>query len=136
MEKKVMETRTNRVWLREDGIVHAVCKPQAVITLDDAKENIDAAAKVTVEKKSPLFIDLRPIKSVTREARTIYSSNESKATTTAFGFLIDSPVSRVIGNLFIGINKPDLPTKIFTSENNAIEWLKGFIEKDDAEDAQ
>ncbi len=33
----------------------------------------------------------------------------------------------VIGNFFIGFNKSPMPTKLFTSEPEALEWLKEFL---------
>jgi hypothetical protein len=41
----------------------------------------------------------------------------------AFAILIDSSVSRVVGNFFLGINKPAVPTKLFTNEKEAVKWL-------------
>ncbi len=40
--------------------------------------------------------------------------------------LIGSPVSRVIGNFFMGLNKPIYPTKLFTDPQKAIRWLQTF----------
>ena len=106
MEKEVIETRTSKIWLGEDGIVRNIIVPQAEVTLNDAKEYIDIQLKITRNKRSPTFIDLRKIKSADRKARNHYSSNESKAINSAIGMLIDSSISRVIGYLFIGINNP------------------------------
>ncbi len=46
---------------------------------------------------------------------------------TAIAMLINSPGSRIIGNFFLGINKPSVPTKLFNEKNKAIEWLKQFV---------
>jgi hypothetical protein len=47
--------------------------------------------------------------------------------TLATALIVDSPVGRIIGNFFIGMNKPGIPVKIFDSEDKAIQWLRGFI---------
>ena len=47
---------------------------------------------------------------------------------TSAAILIDSALSRMIGNVFITFNKPMFPTRLFISETEAIEWLKGFLE--------
>jgi hypothetical protein len=36
-------------------------------------------------------------------------------------------MSRVIGNFFIGFSRTNIPTRLFTSEAEAIDWLKTFI---------
>ena len=38
-----------------------------------------------------------------------------------------SPLTRAIGNFFLGLNKPLMPTRLFTSEEEALAWLKTFV---------
>jgi len=64
-------------------------------------------------KKTPVFTDIRGVKSITREARLFVSSEDSVKVCSAASILIGSPVSKVIGNLFLGLNKPPYPTKLF-----------------------
>jgi hypothetical protein len=45
----------------------------------------------------------------------------------AAALLIGSPLTRAIGNFFMGLNKPLIPTRLFTSETEALAWLKGFV---------
>lgn len=126
MENGVIETRTTKLWLRDDGIVHAVDLGKSQVALVDAQENVAAALKVANGKKRPLFVDIRPVRSVTREAR-LYYRDETGAHATAAAILIGSTTSRVIGNFVIGLDKPAVPARLFTSEAKAIEWLKGFL---------
>ena len=46
----------------------------------------------------------------------------------AFVVLIDSPISRMLSNFFLRVNKPSYPARLFTSEDKTIEWLTTFIE--------
>jgi hypothetical protein len=84
--------------------------------------------KISKGKKLPLLVDSRNIKSMEREARVYYAGEEGRKSVSACALLIGSPVSRVIGNFFMGLNKPLVPTRLFTSETEAIEWLRRFIE--------
>jgi hypothetical protein len=36
-------------------------------------------------------------------------------------------VARAIGNFFMGLNKPLIPTRLFTSEAEALGWLREFV---------
>jgi hypothetical protein len=45
----------------------------------------------------------------------------------AVALLMGSPVSRVLGNLYLGLNKPPIPTRLFTSEEEAKVWLRSFL---------
>jgi hypothetical protein len=47
---------------------------------------------------------------------------------TSAALLIDSALSRMIGNVLITFSKPTLPARIYNSEAAAIEWLKEFLE--------
>ena len=42
---------------------------------------------------------------------------------TASALLVESALSRMIGNIFLTINKPDVPVKLFTNEQEAKKWL-------------
>ncbi len=65
---------------------------------------------------------------MTRDARVYFAGSESKKVHSAAALLAQSPLSKVLGNLFLGLNKPLFPTRLFTSEKDAIEWLKGYID--------
>lgn len=43
--------------------------------------------------------------------------------------LIESVFGKYFANLFMKLSKPKVPTKLFTDENAAIEWLKEQMEK-------
>lgn len=124
---EVIETRNAKVWLGDDGIIRSLQKHGAEETLDTAKENIAAILKVSKGKKRPLLVDMVAQKSITFEAREFYSDEARGSEGSALALLVGSPVSRVIGSVMIRISKPVLPIKLFTSEGDAIEWLRGFL---------
>lgn len=69
------------------------------------------------------MIDLTEIRSINREARELYSAPQIAESTHALALLIDKPISRIIGNFMIGLNKPPIPTKLFHSPEKATSWL-------------
>jgi len=127
MTSEVIETRSLRTWMGEDGIMRQVALPGSEHTLDDAKENVEISAKIIKGKKVPGLVDIREVKSASREARMHYAGDENAKVLNAVAILIDSPVSRILGNFFIGLNKAPFPCKLFSSESAAIEWLREFI---------
>ena len=127
MEQEIM-LQTGRIWLEEDGIVRATYFPKAEETLAEAKEHIAAVVKVSRGNKYPVLVDCRKLKSITREAREYYAGKETANAVSAMAVLMGSPVSRTLGNFFMRLNKPLSPTRLFTSETEALEWLKGFIQ--------
>jgi len=131
MNKKteVIETRVAKVWMGEDGIVREIFAAGAQITLDDMKEIVAIQIEYAKEGKKPVFADMSKVRSATREARVFSSGDDSIRSVSTLALLVGTPLSKVLGNFFIGLNKPSYPTKLFTSEEKAIEWLKGFVNK-------
>ncbi len=124
--KNAVEVECYHTWMDEEGIVRTKVKLNAQITLDDAKENSNAVNGFFLGKKFPILVDSRQIKSITREARHHFSAQGRDTKANAYAILINSDISRVVGNFFLGINKPAVPTKLFDNEEEAVEWLKQY----------
>ncbi|MCE3294433.1 MAG: hypothetical protein K0R65_147 [Crocinitomicaceae bacterium] len=119
-----LEITCYHTWKGEDGIVRTKVKPGSEVGVIEARENSAAVNGLSVNgEKFPLLIDARGIKSISREARNQFSVRGRETNTTSFAIIIDSPLSRVIGNFFMGINKPAVPTRLFENEEEAITWL-------------
>jgi hypothetical protein len=120
------ELRCYHTWMRVDGIVCTKVKPGSDVTIEDAMANSKVVNAFYVNEKFPLLIDARGIRSITREARSFFTTNGRETSTMAFAIIIDSSVSRVVGNFFLGINKPAVPTRLFVNEKVALDWLQSL----------
>lgn len=125
INNKQIELRTFNTWIH-DGICHTCVKPNAIIELDDAKQNTDAVTQLSNGLKYPLLVNLKEIYSISKEARDHFSMQGRSPGIVAIAMLIKSPGSRIIGNFFITLSKPVVPTKLFTEEEKAIKWLQQF----------
>ena len=130
MKSEVVETKGAKLWL-EDGIFHSETNPNAEMNLALAREHLKIHSKITGGKKTPVLTDIRTMKSIDRDARRHLSGEEAEKIHTALAILVTSPVSKVIGNFFIGINKPRFPSRMFNSKEKATEWLKVFLEQEE-----
>ena len=110
----------------EDGILFGTWADNTHVNLEVAKECVKARLKFQNSISYPALIDMRGVKSASKEARE-YMANEGAQLITAGALLIDSLLTRTIGNIFLTINKPPVPSKLFTEEQKAIEWLKQFV---------
>ncbi len=120
----MVETRIFYTSLEKDGYILTKVKPDSEILLQDAKDNTAAVIKVSGDSNFPILVDLRQIKSISKEARDHFSMRGRKPHVTAIAMLVKSPVSRIIGNFFLGLNRPTVPTRLFTSEVDAKTWMK------------
>ena len=126
MSTDEIATETGRVWLGEDGIIRSVANAHSEETLPTAKANIAAIAHVAGGVPRPVLVDLTGVKAISRDARAYYNSAEAAAHYTAAAMLIGSPLSRVIGNFYMGLNKLPKPARLFTAEDAALAWLREF----------
>jgi hypothetical protein len=117
-----------KLWLGEDGIVRIIHIPGAEVTLENAKETMAAYLKVYKGKRRALLVDTKTMKSIAREARKYYAGPEAAKVASAVALIVATPVSRVLGNFYIGLSNPHLPSRLFSSEDEALEWLKGYLE--------
>jgi len=116
------------MWLGGDGIVRIIWVPGAEVTLEDAEESMAAWVKISQGKRRPMVVDTATMKSLAREARHLYASERAAKVACAVGIVVGTPVSRVLGNFYLGLSNPHLPTRLFDSEDEALEWLKGYLE--------
>jgi hypothetical protein len=70
------------------------------------------------------MVDLRPIRSMDKASRSYSASAEHSDTMSAVALIVGSPLSRALGNFFLGLNVPPFPVKLFSDEAQARMWLK------------
>jgi hypothetical protein len=126
MQTEETLTRTARIWMESGRMVRVTALPGVVQTLADAQADARVFDKLSERKPFTVLLDMRQLKSQDREAREFYSQPGHTPGLVAVAILIGSPMSRVIGNFFIGFNKSNIPARLFTSEVEALQWLKEF----------
>ena len=111
------------IHLREDGIAVYEYVDRALVDLDGAKRVVAAAAEVT-DRPRPSLILMQRVARVTREARSYFSdSPENKRVVSRAALVVGTPLSRTIGNFFLGLNRTDIVTRLFGSTEEALAWL-------------
>jgi len=124
---KALKTPAYTTWMGDDGIARTIVKEGLEIGIKEALENTTAVSSLFKGKNFPLLVDSRDIKYITKEARDHFSMRNRESVVNALAILIHSPLSRIIGNFFMGLNKPRVPARLFTSEEEALLWLKKYV---------
>lgn len=122
----VLEYRISKVALRADGILHISIKPEEEFTLDDYKELMDAALKIGNGRKFLNLISVGQDTIPDHETRNMSTSQKGSIYKIADAFVIHSLPQKLIGNFYMNFHKPVVPTRFFTKEEEAIEWLMKF----------
>lgn len=126
---KEIQTSTGRMWFDETSqIARLDYFRGSVTTIVEAKENVKAFIDLFEGARHPFLIDITKCKSVDREARAHYAGPEARKCYKAVALLSKTPIGNIIGNIWLSLYGHD-HIKLFTSEREAIAWLKGFIQE-------
>jgi hypothetical protein len=110
--------------LRKDGIVTLEPKEEmAVQTIESMEMDFDIFKNWTKEEKKGFLVDARKFKKFDSEAR-VYAQKNSPLFFNKYAIVIKSGTSSFLGNMFMHLTKPEIPTKLFSNKIDALEWLK------------
>ena len=94
--------------------------------LADAVENVAAIGELSGGRRSRVLVDMRGVRSQSREARHYFAGEQAEQVTRAVALLIGSPVSRVLANFYLRLRRQRIPTALFNDEAAAVSWLLAF----------
>ncbi|KYF72166.1 hypothetical protein BE11_34515 [Sorangium cellulosum] len=126
MKAREIVTSAQILRLEDDGIIRATAFP-VHMSLTFAQEVVRATIELADGTPRPVLVDIRAQKSVDRVAREYFAGAEAAKGHCALALLVDSPVSKAIGNFFLALSQAPVPRKLFTAEEEAARWLRGFL---------
>jgi hypothetical protein len=124
---KTIEVPTMSVSLRSDHLVQIVAEPGALITLPNVKAQIEAIGLLGNGKRFPVLILSGTDNSVPTEVMDFVAQKNSNPFAIAEGYLIGSISHKLLANFYLRFNKPARPTRFFTKEKEALQWLYSFL---------
>lgn len=113
--------------VRDDGILTYRPIPGLVLTRDIATQVLRIGLQIVARPPVPTLVLMQEIARVDREARAFFASAEYLSLTSQSALVVGSPVSRVIGNFFVGLNRLKYPCELFHDPELAIAWLRSFL---------
>lgn len=120
----IRETEKIKFTLRPDDIVQIECIPGTIMTLDEGNLSTQIVGELISGHARPLLCDLTNVARMTQECRKHFAGAEHAAVFTKCALIVTSPISKIIGNFFLGANKPLKPTRLFTNIEEGLQWLK------------
>ncbi len=119
------ETRAAVIQLREDGIIQVLVRPDVVQTFEDAVLNFETIESLAAGRDCPVLINIRHCKPLIPEVRHFYTSLKLKGKLTALALLCDlTPLGQMLGNIYFKMSKHGVPTRLYSDENEAVQWLR------------
>jgi hypothetical protein len=114
-----------RFWIKE-GVLFFEYKPNTTITLKVAQSVVTDRIHFQNERSFPILCDIRGIVSTDKAGRD-YLAKSGSILTQAVALVVNEKVLLTISTFYLQISKPAVPTQIFTTEADALVYLKGFI---------
>ncbi len=113
---------------RDDGIVHFVCAAGAQLDETNTRELFSCYREVAGEGRLLVLSDIRGLRSSTSGSRALATTPEATQLHAAAAVIVGNGITRMMGNLFIGMNRPAYPTRLFTDLDSAVAWLHACSE--------
>lgn len=124
---KIISPCAEMYWIEKNNILFT--KFTSMTNLDGAKKHVSLMQENFIKDNGPLLCltDVKNTKEKgSREVRQYFDSDFVHSLTRANAIVVGSGISRTIINLVLKFSKQNVPTKIFTNEEKALEWLKEF----------
>jgi len=126
-DASILETDAVVVTNHGDGFVRYISKP-VDHGLREAQETAAISKRIFAAegRRLRMLVDMRSLRSLSREARLYHQSAEQSVYTRAVAFLVDGGLSRVIGNFAVRLNQGPIPIRLFPNEAEAMAWLESL----------
>jgi len=125
MQEAHYEDQYSRMWI-EDGIGFQIYKADAIITLDVAKRMVATRIASFKGIARPVYVDVRNLVSIDSASRKYFASREAGELILAGAIHLDNPINQFFGNIFLLVDTPITPAKLFTNKDKALRWLQQF----------
>ena len=112
---------------RSDGILHSHTSSNVDFNVESLEKFNVVMGRMVNYKKVPLLITLDEFAIPPVETRVFWAKKESCPYASADAYVATNIGHQIMGNLYLTFNKPGRPTKIFKTEEGAVEWLKTFL---------
>lgn len=116
----------SHIGVRDDGILEFRYRDGVYLQIEDAENLIHAALDLVGDRVPlPTIVYLGEVRGSTRESREYMAySDENQRLSSRVALVVTSRVGRMLVNLLFGLSPPRIPTRAFTDDAAALDWLK------------
>ncbi|MFC5683608.1 DUF7793 family protein [Flavobacterium sp. MAHUQ-51] len=119
------ENEYARFWIA-DSILRFEYKENTTLDLKVAQMVVTDRIHFQNERSFPVLCDVRGV-IATEKAGRDYLAQTGSILTTSVALLVHENVSHMVSLFYLEISKPSVPTKVFTKEAEALDYLKSFL---------
>jgi hypothetical protein len=124
----VIELRTCSIFIDEKGICIIDVKQMTagMITKQDANETCETINRLCKGEKTPIIFDMTKFEGqLDQGVRAIFRNHEKLAPVKLVTTVITSSLGNsLMANLYVKINKPLTPMRVFSKKEEALKWME------------
>ena len=121
---KRFETKAFLMTIHDDFLIEFLVKKNVNLQASDIWESRDLSVEYIPHKKFFVLFEGDEDAEVSGEARRAGASKEYTGHVAALALYSNKTYERIIGSLFLKINKPLVPTEFFDDRDKAVAWLR------------
>ncbi len=121
---KEFETRAFKIKIHPNGLKEIVVKKDIILQVEDVWESHQLSVEQLRVPRYYVLLEGEENSSVSQEAKRAVASEEYYKNVGALALCSDKTTENIMGNLFLKVNKPKVPTHFFNDRNQAIKWLE------------
>jgi len=122
---QVFETATSTYWY-DEGILCAITQKAPAQPFEEHKKRMDEFKNSLKGEKICAIIDITN-SSVTSAENREYNHQVLPGIFKAIAFITSTALGRMLVNLYLGMQPSAFPTKVFSNEKDAKEWIRQYL---------
>ena len=123
--RKFLDTHYVHYELQDDLLI-GTYKKGLKISLEMAKEIVKTRLEFADHKPVVALVVNQGVLSMDKKARDYLSSDEGVRGLIAGAIVVDTPFGSFLGNFYLAVTDPKMPTRIFSKKEAALKWLQQF----------
>ena len=128
---KQKEGKYTRLTMHGD-ILEARYKAALQVDRDAAVEIVQERLDFTENRSVPVLLLDSGLVKMDKRARDYMSSEEGIRGLNAIAIILSSVVNSMLLNFLLKISRPGLPVRVFRDRDQAMEWLKTFVDEEES----
>ena len=109
--------------IHDNCLIEFKVKKGISLTAEDVWRSRDLSVQYKPNTKFYVLTEAEDEFTPTQDARRAGASKEYSQHVNALAFYSDNMLLKILGNLFITVSRPIVPTKFFDEREKAVEWL-------------
>lgn len=110
----------------QDDLLIGTYKKGLRISLEMAKGIVKTRLEFADHKPVAALVLNQGVLSMDKKARDYLSSDDGVRGLIAGAIVVDTPFGSFLGNFYLSVTDPKIPTRIFSKKETALKWLQQF----------